>query len=238
MNLNRKLSELVSRHTSLTLAFVVALTTLALTAIVDPVSGEIRLNIDPSANRLLSRDQPAKIFYDHTRRVFGNDETLIITLAANDIFSRETLDVIEQMTERIELIHAVHHVVSLSNAVDIRSVGDDIDISPFVTGMKDETSSLEEIRSRILGNPIYGGSLVSTDSKATALIVYFNDISDREYIRGGTHREITGIIEEERGAHEIYMTGTPYLKSWLSFLRFPFARYLVSWYHWPRLALV
>ena len=87
MNINRKLSELVSRYTSLTLTFVVVLTILALTAIVDPGTGEIRLDIDPSANRLLSRDQPAKIFYDHTRHVFGNDETLIITLTADEIFT-------------------------------------------------------------------------------------------------------------------------------------------------------
>jgi predicted RND superfamily exporter protein len=187
MSINRKLTRLVSRHTSLTLTFVVVLTILALTAIVDLGSGEIRLDIDPSANRLLSRDQPAKIFYDHTRRVFGNDETLIITLTADEIFTRETLDVVEQMTGRIELIGAVHHVVSLSNAVDIRSVGDDIDVSPFVTGLQDGTSSIEEIRSRVLGNPVYAGSLVSTDSTATALIVYFNDISDREYIRDHCH---------------------------------------------------
>jgi predicted RND superfamily exporter protein len=212
MNINRKLSELVSRYTSLTLTFVAVLTILALTAIVDLGSGEIRLDIDPSANRLLSRDQPAKIFYDHTRRLFGNDETLIITLTADEIFTRETLGVIEQMTERIELIGAVHHVASLSNAVDIRSVGDDIDVSPFTSGLKDGTSSIEDIRSRVLGNPVYAGNLVSTDSKATALVVYFNDISDREYIRGGIHKQITAIIEEERGAHDIYMTGTPYLK--------------------------
>ncbi|MCK5480816.1 MAG: MMPL family transporter, partial [Gammaproteobacteria bacterium] len=212
MGINRKLSELVSRYTGLTLTLVLLLTALALTAIIDPGSGKMRLDIDPSANRLLSRDLPAKKFYDHTRRVFGNDETLIVTLTADDIFTREALGIIEQMTERIELIGAVHHVVSLSNIVDIRSVEDDLDISPFVTGLKDGTSSLEELRSRVLGNPMYAGSLVSTDSEATALVVYFNDISDREYIRGGIHKEITNIIEEERGDHEIFMTGTPYLK--------------------------
>ena len=212
MGITGKLSGLVSRHTGLTLAVVLVLAAVALSAIIDPLSGEIRLNIDPSANRLLSRDQPAKLFYDQTRRVFGNDETLIITLTSADIFTAETVDVIEQMTKRIESIPAVHHVVSLANVVDIRSVGDDLDISPFISGLEDGSSSLEEIRSRVLANPVYAGNLVSTDSQATALVVYFNDISDREYISGGTHDQILKVIEDERGDHEIFMTGTPYLK--------------------------
>jgi len=212
MGINNKLSELVSRYTGLTLTLVLLLAALALTAIIDPTSGEIRLNIDPSANRLLSRDQPAKQFYDHTRSVFGNDETLIVALTADDVFTRETLDTIERMTERIESLDAVHHVVSLSNVLDIRSTEDDLDISPLITGLKDGTSSLEEVRSRVLGNPVYAGKLVSTDSQATALVVYFNDISDREYIRGGIHEKITSIIAEEQGGHGVFMAGTPYLK--------------------------
>ena len=212
MGVTRKLSGLVSRHTGLTLLVILILAALAMSAIIDPRSGEIRLIIDPSANRLLSRDQPAKQFYDHTRRVFGNDETLIITLTSDDIFTAETLDVIEQLTTQIESIPAVHHVVSLANVVDIRSVEDDIDISPFVSGLEDGSSSLDEIRSRVLANPVYSGNLVSKDSKASALVVYFNEITDREYINGGTHEQILKVIEDERGDHEIFMTGTPYLK--------------------------
>ncbi|MGB5439683.1 MAG: hypothetical protein WBN90_08560, partial [Gammaproteobacteria bacterium] len=182
----------------MTLLVILILAALAMSAIIDPRSGEIRLIIDPSANRLLSRDQPAKQFYDHTRRVFGNDETLIITLTSDDIFTAETLDVIEQLTTQIESIPAVHHVVSLANVVDIRSVEDDIDISPFVSGLEDGSSSLDEIRSRVLANPVYSGNLVSKDSKASALVVYFNEITDREYINGGTHEQILKVIEDER----------------------------------------
>ena len=34
----------------------------------------MRLEIDPSANRLLSEDNEARIFYDRVRRMFGSDE--------------------------------------------------------------------------------------------------------------------------------------------------------------------
>ncbi|NOR40658.1 MAG: MMPL family transporter, partial [Gammaproteobacteria bacterium] len=212
MGIIEKLSGLISRYTGLTLTLFFVLTALAITAIVDPTTGKLRLEIDPSADRLFSENQSAKQFYDRTREIFGSDETLIITLAADDIFTQETLATIGRITDRISEINAVHHVVSLSNAVDIRSVEDGLDISPFVTALEDGTAELPEIRERVLGNPLYAGSLVSTQGDTTALIVYFNDISDREYIRGGIHERISAIVTEEQGNNEVFMTGSPYFK--------------------------
>lgn len=213
MGIIEKLSELVSRHTGLTLALALLLAGLALTAIIDPLTGQLRLNIDPSANRLLAENQSAKQFYDQTRQVFGSDETLIITLGDADIFTRDSLDVIERMTRRIDKIPAVRQVLSLANAVDIRSVEDGLDIAPFVAALEDGTASLADIRQRLMNSPIYAGNLVSDNADTTALVVYFNDISDREYLRGGVHRQIMDIIAEERGDLEVYLTGTPYFKA-------------------------
>ena len=207
-----KMAALVSRHTGLTLTATLALTVLALTAIVDPLSGEMRLDIDPSANRLFSENMSAKQFYDKTRQQFGSDETLIITVVSDDIFSPESVATIRSITERISDVDAVHHVLSLSNAVDIRSIDDDLDIAPFFSDVDEGTASLDDVKQRIMGNPLYAGNLVSLAGDATAVVVYFNDISDRDYIRGGIHDQITAIIEEEQGNTEIFMTGSPYFK--------------------------
>jgi predicted RND superfamily exporter protein len=212
MGITEKLAELVSRYTWLTIILYTLLTLLALTAIVNPLTGQLRLNIDPSANRLIADDLPAKIFYEQTRRIFGSDETLIITLAAADVFTPEVFDTVTRMTQRISEIGAVRDVLSLANAVDIRSVDDGLDISPFASGLEDGSTTLAEIRERVLGNPVYAGNLVSVSGDATALVIYFNDISDFEYIRGGIHDQIMRIIEEERGSSDVYLTGTPYFK--------------------------
>jgi predicted RND superfamily exporter protein len=212
MAITEKLSGLVSRHTWLTIILFAILTALAVTAIVDPLTGRLRLEIDPSANRLIAADQPAKIFYDQTRRIFGSDETLVIAVAAADVFTPEVFNSVARMTQRISAIEAVHDVISLANAVDIRSVEDGLDISPFASGLEDGTVTLAGIRERVLNNPVYAGNLVSRAGDATALVIYFNDISDFEYIRGGIHDRIKQIIEEERGSSEIFITGTPFFK--------------------------
>ncbi len=212
MGITEKLAGLVSRYTWLTLSLFTLLTLLALTAIVNPLTGQLRLEIDPSANRLIADDQPSKVFYDQTRRIFGSDETLIITVAAADVFTPEVFETVTRMTQRIGEISAVRDVLSLANAVDIRSVDDGLDISPFASGLEDGSATLAGIRERVLGNPVYAGNLVSTEGDATALVIYFDDISDFEYMRGGIHEQITRIIEEERGSSDTYITGTPFFK--------------------------
>jgi predicted RND superfamily exporter protein len=212
MGIINKVSGLVSRYTGFTLLLCLLLCALALTAIVDPLTGNMRLNIDPSANRLFSENKAAKQFYDKTRQLFGSDETLIITFASDDVFTTDTMEPVSRITDRIQRIDAVHHVSSLANAVDIRSVDGGLDISPFSAELEDGTASLKDIKSRVLDNPLYAGNLVSRAADATALVVYFNDISDRDYIRGGIHEEITRIVEEEQGNNEVFMTGSPYFK--------------------------
>ncbi|MGB5178817.1 MAG: efflux RND transporter permease subunit [Gammaproteobacteria bacterium] len=207
-----KIAALVSRHTGLTLGVILALAVLALTAIVDPLTGNMRLHIDPSANRLFSENMPAKQFYDKTRQLFGSDETLIITLASDDIFTPENVATIQRITDRITEIDAVRNVLSLSSAVDIRSVDEGLDISPFFTDFEEGTASLDDTRTRIMGNPLYAGNLVSVAGDVTALVVYFNDISDSEYIQGGIHDRISTIVDEEHGDTEVFMTGSPYFK--------------------------
>jgi predicted RND superfamily exporter protein len=207
-----KIAWLVSRHTGLTLATILALTALALTAIVDPLSGAMRLNIDPSADRLFSENVSAKQFYDRTREIFGSDETLIITVASDDIFSQASTDTIRRITERINDLEPVRHVLSLTSAVDIRSVEDGLDISPFFSALEEGSADLATIKQRVMSNPFYAGNLVSRSGDVTALVVYFNNFSDREYIQGGIHEQIMAIVEEEQGDHEIFMTGSPFFK--------------------------
>ena len=212
MQLTEKFSDLVARSTGLILLIVAMLVALAITVIIDIGTGKLRLEIDPSANRLLSENNSAKQFYDRARSIFGSDETLVITLTSDDVFTIDTFRRIDRMTQRIEAVESVHHVVSLTNALDIRSIGDDLDIAPFIDNITDSPELASETRQRVLANPVYAGSLVSLDGDATAIIVYFNDISDREFIKRGIHDRIVAIVNEEKGSNRAWFTGAPHFK--------------------------
>ena len=213
MRILEKITGLVSRSTGLILLLVIVLTSLAAIRIVDPATGQWLLEIDPSANRLLSDDDPAVKFYDRARRTFGNDETLVIALTANDIFTRDTFRRIDRMTRRIGDVDSVHHVVSPTNALDVRSTEDGLDITPFFDSRDTTPAAIDEVRNRIMENPVYAGSLVSRNGDTAALIVYFQDIPDREFIKRGILDRVIGIVEEEKGDLDVWFTGAPYFKA-------------------------
>jgi predicted RND superfamily exporter protein len=146
MRILDRISGLVSRSTGLILVLTILLTSLAVTRIVDLASGEMRLEIDPSTNRLLSEDNEARAFYDRVRRMFGSDETLVITLTSDDIFTADNFRRIDRITRRIDDLESVHHVSSLTNALDIRSIDDSLDIAPFIENVTDDPATIADVR--------------------------------------------------------------------------------------------
>ena len=194
------------------LAALAAVTLLALTGIVDPSSGELRLVIDPSTNRLFPKDDPDREFYEFVRKLFGSDETMLVALSGDDIFTTDQLNRVKRMTERIEALPEVHHVVSLTTALNLTGNDDEIEVRRFVTEIPDDPEALRRLREEALGNPIYAGNLVSLDGRTTALLIYFRNFSDADFIEGGIDERISAITAEEAGDATVWITGGPHIK--------------------------
>jgi hydrophobe/amphiphile efflux-3 (HAE3) family protein len=190
---------------------LVGITAVALLQIADPETGEIRLEIDPSENRLLPEDDEGRKFYDYIRLAFGNDETMIVAVRADDLFTTEVLSTIRALTEKLGEVEGVHHVTSLTNAVDMLGTEYGFDVSPFIDEIPTDPAELARLRERLLDNPIYAGSLLSRDAKTTALVIQFLNFSDREFINSGTDDRIVEIANSARGV-EVFVTGGPHIK--------------------------
>jgi predicted RND superfamily exporter protein len=180
------------------------------TRLVDPATGAARLAIDTSVGRLLPEGDPTQLYYESVRHLFGSDETLLVALVADDVFTRENLEAVRRITDRIGALPGVHHVVSLSTALNIRESGGDLDIEPFLSEMPGDAEGLARVRREALENPIYAGNLVSLDGRAAALLVYFLDLPEAELAR--LDAEIARIAEEERGGAQVRITGSPHIK--------------------------
>jgi predicted RND superfamily exporter protein/CRP-like cAMP-binding protein len=212
------LLRLVTRHGGIVLAASLALTALAASSFIDFRTGESRLRVDASADRLLPEGEPAREFYDHVRNVFGTDETLLVALRTGDVFHTPTLERIAALTARLERLDGVHHVLSLTNAVNVRGVDDDLEIAPFVGHgrLPESSEELADLREQVLGNPFYAGSLVSRDGRTTALVVYFADMSHQEYIDSGLDERIAEAVGAELGGVgdvAYWITGGPHIRA-------------------------
>jgi predicted RND superfamily exporter protein len=192
---------------------IVALTALAATGLVDPRDGSLRVRIDPSVDRLLPADDEERIFYERTRHVYGGDETLVVALAGADVFRVDTLRRVERLSQRLRRVPGVHHVLSLATAPNLRSDADGLDVRSFTAHGIADPGALERLRHDVFSNPLYRGTLVSDDARATALVVYFKRLSDREFLDRGIAEQIAEIARSEAGPGEVWVSGAPVLKA-------------------------
>ncbi|MEE8559051.1 MAG: MMPL family transporter, partial [Myxococcota bacterium] len=189
-----------------------AITAFAVTGIYDFEEGRPRVYFDPSTNLLLPQNDEGKKFYDHIRRVFGNDETILIAVHADDLFTREHLETVKRLTHRIGLVDGIRYVTSLTNVQNLRGTAEGLEIAPLVQTVPETPEGLARLRKEALENPLFAGSLVSRDGTTAALLVYPLDFSDREFFDRGIDDAIVAIVEEERGTADVWITGTPHLK--------------------------
>jgi hydrophobe/amphiphile efflux-3 (HAE3) family protein len=209
----QRLAGIVTRHAAWVLAAVAAVTLLAASRIVDFRTGALLLGVDPSVDDMLPQGDEGRLYYDHVRRLFGSDETLVVALADDDVFTAENLRRIQELTRRLQELEGVHHVVSLANALNIRSRGEDLAIEPFIEAVPDDPAELARIRREALDNPIYAGNLVSRDGRATVLVVHLMDLPERELLEQNLDRQILRAARAAAGDASIWITGGLYLKA-------------------------
>jgi len=206
----------IPRRAPWVLLALVLPTALSLAALVDPVSRSLRLQVDASADRLLPEDAPARAFYDRTLRRFGSDKALVLVIGLPDVFEAGALARLRALSESLAALPEVSQVLSLANAPDLRAEEGDVVVEPFLAELPANAAEREALRRSVLANPLYGGSLVARDARATALLVRVPDVSDDEIMRGGLDRRIEAearaAFAEQAGA-EVWISGGPHIQA-------------------------
>lgn len=195
------------------LSVVGALTLVALAGIVDVPRGELRLRIETAVMKLLPTEGRDWELYQSFRERFGNDEILFIGLLTDDVFQPDNLERIKALTKQFKDVEGVRRVVSLQNAPDVRSVDGEVMIRSIYDDVPTTPAEVEELRARVMENPIHVGTLVSRDSRAAAFLIYPLEMSEREFRRRGIDRTIEAIAIEGAPDARVLLAGTPTLKA-------------------------
>jgi predicted RND superfamily exporter protein len=212
----QRFADFVTRRPVWVLLGVLALCVVAVLQIVDVRTGTIRLTLDPSSSALFPRNDPTRDFYEHVRKLFGSDETLVVALVdeKNGVFTQANLERVQRLTDQLAELPGVHHVTSLANALNIRGAGDgELEIEPFLTEIPTDAEGLARLREQALGNPIYAGNLVAKSGKATALYVYLDDMTDAEFLARDLDHQVIQLAEQASGEAEVWVTGGALVKA-------------------------
>jgi predicted RND superfamily exporter protein len=161
LSLRAILPPLICRVPGTMVVMVLILFMAALAQIIEFRTGALQLRVDPSEERLLGSDHEGWKFYQYARGIFGNDETILIAVEADDVFSPPTVELVSRLTNRLGGVHGVQNVVSLANVLVIRSTDYGLDIAPAMEKMPKTPEEYKTLRSEVMANPVIADALVS-----------------------------------------------------------------------------
>ncbi len=198
----KRFVRLIGRHPRLTLALMSLGTLLAL-------GGLTHIRFDSSLASLTVPDDPARIFNEEVRKIFGDEEIGVVAVLAPNVYDLEIIRGIKSLTEQLSRVYGVSRTLSLTNASD--PTADVFDPPPLLGRGPLDAAAVKRLRERVADNPIYVPNLVSPTGDAAAVTIFF----DRATTLANENRvdsEILAVLDAYRGPAELHYTGMSHIR--------------------------
>lgn len=181
-------------------------------------AGFPRVEIRTIFNDLLPKDDPfVQTYFAH--RNFGNPLTMSIMVKrkVGDIYHRDTLEKVYQLTRDIDLTPGIDHDQLISISTEklryARATALGLDTQALMADHAPATAEeMDEFRRRVDLSPNAQTFYISWDETATLINAAFHDTVDY----GVAFAYVQDLVEKARDAdHDIYLAGQPALTGWV-----------------------
>ncbi|HEY8513943.1 MAG TPA: MMPL family transporter [Candidatus Binatia bacterium] len=169
------------------------------------------IQVDSAIENLLPVDDPEHDFYDEARRTFGSEETVVVGLFTDDVFSPQALADIDRLSTDLAKLDGVREVLSLTTIKGVEAQDGTVSVGRMMRKLPTTDEETRAFAKKILEAPLYTGNLVAPDGKATIVAVLFEPMSDEEFLARGLEPQIRERVEE-LAAYDPAITGIPTLK--------------------------
>lgn len=170
------------------------------------------IRVDNSLESLVDEDnEVVATFLDDLDR-FGGNATLVLVIEAKDILAEPVLQVIDEITTKIEEIPRIRAVTSLTNFTRIVGTEDGLEILPVIEKIPIDDNQKKWLRNYLKTDQTVSGNIVDKDLTATAIIAQFH-YNKLNYIY---FDQVTDQIREminEHPEYKFYLAGIPVIIS-------------------------
>lgn len=197
-----KFSELVIKIRWYIIAFV-----LAVSVFLGLQIRNIKINSDVISS--LPADDKDAVLLKQIGEQFGGNRMGMVIVDSDDVFTKEILQQVKQISDSISQIEGISSVTSLTNAIDIRETEDGMEIGKLIddTNLPETAEELALLKERTLANEMYRGSVVSEDGSATIVLFTLYDTADIQAVA----REVERKAKSVHSSGRIYFAGSPML---------------------------
>lgn len=161
-----------------------------------------RLVVDFSLEQMFPENDIERERYETFKTEFSReDDKFLLIYRNNDPLSRESISILEDITDDLEWIDGIENIISLSNIEDGFLFDDEISDSEWQSG-----------RDFVLNHPIYTNLVISADGKSGAIYVDLeDDVNDQQ-----SREKVFNAVDDVTSYHqdwEWYEAGVPVLRT-------------------------
>ncbi len=147
-----------------------------LTLVLGALPGLSRLQLRTDGNALVPQNDPAVILDDAIRRDFDLRDSIVVFISSDHpdgIYNAETLRGVTEISEALAGFPDIgrEHVMSLATERRDRVYPGTLKFRPFLDPLPTSSDELQRLRSDVGAADILHGTLVSLDSRSTAILV-------------------------------------------------------------------
>ena len=167
------------------------------------------LTINPDIVSYFPKDDPVVELFNYIGEEYGGNQIAIVAIESEEIFQKDIIRNIQEITSDIQMLDGVSYVTSLTNVLDIKN--DElfgIEIGKLIDEyeLPESLEELQTIKEYTLSKDMYKGRLISDDSK-TSLIVCRLDV-EADKIK--TAHQIKEIINTKNISATVLYGGIPF----------------------------
>ena len=190
-----------ARRADLMLMVILGISVAAAFLLYNPKEKSLRLEIDPSVERLLAEDSQEHAYYQEQLKRFGSDEILLLAIEGPEVFTEASMQRLRKLRRALRRVPGVHDVLSLANAPNVKAEEDAVGVNNFGDADFSRPDTPAALKHDLQSNPLFAGRLVSDDARIATVIVTFDGVDDREFLR-------QGLVEQVREAAEKVLEGS------------------------------
>ncbi len=164
------------------------------------------IRTDNSIEIWLSKNDKDLAYYKAFLRKFGDEEFLVITFSAADLFTRARIQEVHTVAERLKKLDGVVRVASLAGVFK-----DKVTSSGFLRESKEHQRRpiMDVFKRQVIKDPLYQNTIVSKNGKTTAIVatVHCEGPEARRRLVTETGIVLGGMLKTREGKGRYHLAG-------------------------------
>lgn len=176
----------------------VAVLAIGLVTMLAGAAGASRLVKDTSADAFIDPRNPALLYRKRVEASFGVTDPIVVAVFAGEergIYAPSVLELVRRLTKQVAALPQVDPAKTVSIATEkwIRGTAEGMDVTALLGEGTITADSAARLREAIADSPLYHGSLVSADGRATLIVAELLD----EKAASAAYADVSALVGRE-----------------------------------------